>query len=109
MNVIQNTVVSLALLLASAAASADGGISRWTDSAGNTHFADTQLAPAGAQSVSLQQVNGMDVPSQPSGNGSQANGPTWSLIERPPKKNRKGWRAKGESLRSGRSGSRHRR
>ena len=102
--------LTLAALILAPAASADGSVSRWVDGEGRTHFGDTAIAPVTAQLVNIGPANHMDVPSSHgSASSSAGQGPTWTLISRPAKRNKKGWRPRRESLYTGRKHSSGRR
>ena len=70
-------------------------IARWVDDQGVTHFGDTQFAPENASMVNIKSANRMDVPPNTLAS-SNSDGPTWTVIDRAPKQNKKGWRGKGD-------------
>ena len=92
-------VLSL-LLAAAASAAADETVARWIDADGTTHYGDVQFAPSHADLQSVGPANGMDVPVVQTG-VPVSSGPSWSLINLPPKKNPIGWRSKGDGPNNG--------
>ncbi|MGE0623133.1 MAG: DUF4124 domain-containing protein [Pseudomonadales bacterium] len=90
----------LTVALSSAHVAAAETVARWVDANGITHFGDVQLAPPHAELERIGPANAMDAPAVQA-TGSSATGPSWSLINRPPKQNPKGWRAKGDGVRHG--------
>ena len=92
--------LSLCLMAVIGAAHAnDNEVARWVDDQGITHFGDAHLAPAEATQVEIASTNGMERP----GDVPQASsrGPVWTVIDQAPKQNKVGWRAKGQTPRSG--------
>lgn len=75
-------------------------IARWVDAQGVTHFGNTQFAPETASRVNIKSANRMDVP-QNNLASSNSSGPTWTVIARAPKQNKKGWRGKGDGPHNG--------
>lgn len=90
----------LTAALSGAQTAAAETIARWVDAEGVIHFGDVLLAPPHAELKEVGPANAMDPPqTQPTSRS--AGGPTWSLIDLPPKQNPKGWRSKGEGARHG--------
>lgn len=88
------------LMTFSTGAAADESVASWVDDQGLTHFGNTQLAPDDATTFKVAVTNSMDVPKNvPSLN--KGTGPIWTVIEQPPKQNKKGWRNKGDRPRNG--------
>ena len=100
------TTLLLTALVLVQAVSAEASVSRWVDGEGRTHFGDTAIAPVSAEIVNIEPANHMDVPSSHGAASSSAGqGPSWTLISRPAKRNKKGWRPRRESLYTGRKHS----
>ena len=75
-------------------------VARWVDDQGVTHFGNTQFAPEDASLLKVKPANGMDVPLNLSSKPA-VGGPTWTVIDKAPKQNKKGWRSKGEGPQNG--------
>ena len=88
-----------ASLTGSMAARADASIASWVDANGVTHFGDWHLAPAHASTVAVGDTNGMVAPEITSRRPKART--QWTMIERAPKQNPKGWRSKGDGPRYG--------
>lgn len=91
-----------------AGSAAAGGIARWVDESGVTHFGNPQFAPAGEGSlIEVAAINIMDVPVAPP-RKVRGTPPRVVTIERPAKRNKRGWQGYYSSSRS-RNRSRSRR
>ena len=84
-------------------------VSRWVDENGVTHFGNPQFAPASADAVTIKPTNGMDkVTPAATSNSAARTGPATAVIRMAPKRNKKGWRSRNESIYTGRKHSANR-
>ncbi len=91
-----------------AGSAAAGGIARWVDENGVTHFGNPQFAPAGEGSlIEIAAINIMDVPVA-SPRATRRTPPRVVTIERPAKRNKRGWQGYYSSSRSRNSSGRRR-
>ncbi|MFB3107007.1 MAG: hypothetical protein ACE1ZA_19060 [Pseudomonadales bacterium] len=91
-----------------AGSAAAGGIAHWVDESGATHYGDPQFAPPGEGSlIEVAAINIMDVPVAPP-RKVQGTPPRVVTIERPAKRNKRGWQGYYSSSRARNSSGRRR-